>query len=237
MCTRSCSWRARPKRGAPGRASTSHEAGTAAWRLSGSPGACFSVLCGREWMTMPGYFQALILVRTQHAPRHAAPHSLAALHSVGKSSLLSTLTETESEAAAYEFTTLTCIPGNIIYNDTKIQLLDLPGTDGRTGRGWMAWMDGLDGDDGADDWPNAYRKSKKGRSPSHSIFTHALALDARRYHRGRRAREGPRAGGDRRGALCGPGADGAGRGQGAGEQPPGHPRAVRGGVFWGGEEG
>jgi hypothetical protein len=46
---------------------------------------------------------------------------------VGKSSLLSTLTETESEAAAYEFTTLTCIPGNIIYNDTKIQLLDLPG--------------------------------------------------------------------------------------------------------------
>lgn len=46
---------------------------------------------------------------------------------MGKSSLLSTLTETESEAAAYEFTTLTCIPGNIIYNDTKIQLLDLPG--------------------------------------------------------------------------------------------------------------
>lgn len=47
---------------------------------------------------------------------------------MGKSSLLSTLTNTESEAAAYEFTTLTCIPGNIIYNDTKIQLLDLPGT-------------------------------------------------------------------------------------------------------------
>ena len=33
----------------------------------------------------------------------------------------------ESQAAAYEFTTLTCIPGNIIYNDTKIQLLALPG--------------------------------------------------------------------------------------------------------------
>mmetsp|Transcript_19704 Transcript_19704/g.60725 ORF Transcript_19704/g.60725 Transcript_19704/m.60725 type:complete len:413 (-) Transcript_19704:19-1257(-) len=47
--------------------------------------------------------------------------------SVGKSSLLSTLTTTESVAAGYEFTTLTCIPGNIIYNDTKIQLLDLPG--------------------------------------------------------------------------------------------------------------
>lgn len=47
--------------------------------------------------------------------------------SVGKSSLLSTLTETKSEAAAYEFTTLTCIPGNLMYNGTKIQLLDLPG--------------------------------------------------------------------------------------------------------------
>ena len=37
------------------------------------------------------------------------------------------LTGTHSEAASYEFTTLTCIPGVIRYNDTKIQLLDLPG--------------------------------------------------------------------------------------------------------------
>ncbi|KAH8062995.1 GTP binding protein [Aureococcus anophagefferens] len=29
--------------------------------------------------------------------------------------------------AATKFTALTCIPGNILYNDTKIQLLDLPG--------------------------------------------------------------------------------------------------------------
>ncbi|CAI5929344.1 unnamed protein product [Closterium sp. NIES-64] len=47
--------------------------------------------------------------------------------SVGKSTLLTVLTGTRSEAAAYEFTTLTCIPGIINYNDTKIQLLDLPG--------------------------------------------------------------------------------------------------------------
>ncbi|CAE8642008.1 unnamed protein product [Polarella glacialis] len=47
--------------------------------------------------------------------------------SVGKSSLLTALTGVQSEAAAYEFTTLTCIPGVIHYNDTKIQLLDLPG--------------------------------------------------------------------------------------------------------------
>ena len=33
----------------------------------------------------------------------------------------------QSEAAAYEFTTLTCIPGNLVVNGTKIQMLDLPG--------------------------------------------------------------------------------------------------------------
>ncbi|KAJ9179389.1 hypothetical protein P3X46_011181 [Hevea brasiliensis] len=37
------------------------------------------------------------------------------------------LTGTHSEAASYEFTTLSWIPGIIHYNDTKIQLLDLLG--------------------------------------------------------------------------------------------------------------
>jgi small GTP-binding protein len=40
---------------------------------------------------------------------------------------LTALTGVKSEAAAYEFTTLTCIPGVIYYNGIKIQLLDLPG--------------------------------------------------------------------------------------------------------------
>jgi small GTP-binding protein len=46
---------------------------------------------------------------------------------VGKSSLLSALTSTKSEINEREFTTLTCVPGNLIINEAKIQLLDLPG--------------------------------------------------------------------------------------------------------------
>ncbi|EAN76885.1 developmentally regulated GTP-binding protein, putative [Trypanosoma brucei brucei TREU927] len=53
--------------------------------------------------------------------------ALVGFPSVGKSSFLSRVTTTESTAAGYEFTTLTCIPGKLMHRGTEIQILDLPG--------------------------------------------------------------------------------------------------------------
>ncbi|KAH3666537.1 hypothetical protein OGAPHI_003534 [Ogataea philodendri] len=47
--------------------------------------------------------------------------------SVGKSSFLSKVTKTQSAAAAYEFTTLTSVPGVLHYEGAEIQIVDLPG--------------------------------------------------------------------------------------------------------------
>ena len=45
--------------------------------------------------------------------------------SVGKSTLLTKLTGTFSKVAAYEFTTLTCIPGVLQHKGSKIQLFEM----------------------------------------------------------------------------------------------------------------
>ncbi len=53
--------------------------------------------------------------------------ALVGFPSVGKSSLISQLTDVESETGNFAFTTLTCIPGVLHHRGATIQILDLPG--------------------------------------------------------------------------------------------------------------
>lgn len=53
--------------------------------------------------------------------------ALVGFPSVGKSSLINVLTNTNSKTAAYAFTTTTIVPGTMIQHEAHIQVFDMPG--------------------------------------------------------------------------------------------------------------
>ncbi len=53
--------------------------------------------------------------------------ALVGFPSAGKSSLINAICNTRSKTASYAFTTTSIIPGTMLYNDTHIQIFDMPG--------------------------------------------------------------------------------------------------------------
>ncbi len=73
-----------------------------------------------------------------HIKREGAGQAiLVGLPNVGKSQLISALTEASSAVADYPFTTKAPIPGMMVFHNIQIQLLDMPPITDRDARPWL----------------------------------------------------------------------------------------------------